>query len=195
MIPGDVLNVRAAPDYRATRVDSLPPGTRDVRTTGRFEQAPHELWVQVEVRAALGWVNRAYLTELSDDHVCDRPETRFLLDTVAAAKTSAALTALASPARPLIVRQFVSSPTPHFERVSILDDSAINELTGALAPGGERACQESNAPAKLSAFSEDWAGLTWASARDSEQSTSSVWIGIELVNQQPQLAALVRVQP
>lgn len=122
VLANDVLNVRAAPDHKSVKVQQFPPEASGVKTTSRFETVGSELWVQVEVAGALGWVNRAFLAELPPVDACTDPQLVALvaqLGMAVARRDGVLLASLLTPARPLIIRHAWWNPSVRFDAAAV----------------------------------------------------------------------------
>lgn len=63
--PDDSLNVREAPNLKATAIGQLPHDAKDIKFTGGKQKVGRETWVKIEHGNITGWVNQNYLYEVS----------------------------------------------------------------------------------------------------------------------------------
>ena len=221
---GDVLNVRAAPNHLATKVQALVPHAEGVRSTTRYEErGGGELWVQLEIDGALGWANRAYLTEMPEGDACADPRVNALAKDLARAITTrdgALLSSLLSPARSLIVRSAPQSPSVRFDKAAALKlfseqtprdwgpanasggafagafrDLLLPALTRATSSASTQRCGEVVGGAGSLKWPSELQGLLQYSFYAADPAGTD-WVscvaGLEFVNSQPYVAALVQ---
>jgi hypothetical protein len=121
VIPGDVLNIHAAPGADSPVNGSFPATAVTVMRTGPSSSVGQELWVQVQnPGGSTGWVNAAYLTEyVAPAAFCvDGRVNTLLSNFLDAIKTSngGTLSALVSPAHGLTVRLWRNGNAIVFDR-------------------------------------------------------------------------------
>jgi uncharacterized protein len=57
----DVLNIRAHADYRSSKVGTIPPNGKCIRSLGQSAKVGKYLWIKVEYQSVTGWVNSHFL--------------------------------------------------------------------------------------------------------------------------------------
>jgi hypothetical protein len=223
----DVLNVRAKADPAAPKLTELFPAPRasQCQSTGVVEQRGQELWLEVRIKGGTGWVNRSFLLEQPASAGCKDPKLQSLVERFAAAvgsENSAALAALASPVRGLLVRldawnssvaflggeleQVFQSAAPRFWGRNEQTEQPISgsfkklvlpSLQKTLGIDAKRRCGQllvgsSTAPAE---WPSELSGLTLMSFHHAGKLGPdwTTWVlAVEYVDSEPYAAALVR---
>lgn len=110
----DVLNVRAEPSVSGKKVFSFGPDAKNIRGTGNKVVKDKTPWVEVAFEGGTGWLNRFYVTEIQPGGGCNDPELAATIRTfmrAVDATDGAALSAVSSPLRGLLIRQEHANPT------------------------------------------------------------------------------------
>lgn len=103
VLPGDVLNIRAAPGADKAVVGAFPPTITNVMRTGPTTMVGDKLWLQVQnPGGGIGWVNAEYLTEYAPPSTfCGDARVQKLITNLKTALTTSngdLLSTLVSPA-------------------------------------------------------------------------------------------------
>lgn len=110
---GDVLNVRAQPDSKTSKVFSFGPTVHTIRNTGRAADNSGTRWLEVSFEGGTGWVSRNNVTEFKKGGGCGdaafSAAIRAVMRAIASNK-DAELAGLVSPARGLVIHNSVGSP-------------------------------------------------------------------------------------
>jgi hypothetical protein len=113
----DVLNVRAEPDAASKKVYSYAPDVRGIKGTGKHVEKGNTPWTEVSFSGGSGWVNRSFLVETGVGQGCNDPNLaeaiRAFMRAVSASD-GAALKAVSSPLRGLLIRERDDSPTVRY---------------------------------------------------------------------------------
>lgn len=223
VMTSDVLNVRAEPSPTSKKVHSYPPLAKNIRGTGRSVRQGKTPWIEVAFDGGTGWINRLFVTEMQPNGGCQDPKLRAAIRAFMRAvnqQNGAALKAVASPLRGLLIRQEEDNPTVAFGPVRVTSlfsattplhwgtgdasgEPIIGSFKSVLAPslrtvvgkGSQEAC------GKLifggSAATNDWpaeySNLTPVSFHvpDGAQNWITWVAGMEYVDSKPYVATLV----
>ncbi|GAB4526892.1 MAG: hypothetical protein Fur0018_12310 [Anaerolineales bacterium] len=121
--PESGLNLRAEPSLNAPVLALLPYDARDLRPTGRQEQAEGFAWAEIETPFGAGWVSAAYLTmQISPEVFCGNAQVQALVDSFVQAvrnEDGAALAALVSPVHGLTIRHEWWNPEVVFDAADV----------------------------------------------------------------------------
>jgi len=139
----DVLNVRAEPTPASKKVYSYAPSVKSIRATGHAIEKDKTPWIEVAFDGGSGWINRLFVTEVHPNGGCEDPNLTAAIRAFMRAVDSsdgAALQAVVSPLRGLLVRQAQENPTVTFA------PAQVASLFSATAPSQWGTADGSGAP-------------------------------------------------
>jgi hypothetical protein len=123
VVPGDVLNIRAAAGINQPVIGSFPADATNVMRTGPTADADNATWVEVQnPNGGTGWVNSSYLTEyVTHDAFCADTRIQALLEPLKGSMTQSngdMFAALASPVHGVDVRLWAYHAPVNFNSVT-----------------------------------------------------------------------------
>lgn len=216
VVAGDSLNARSAPLPSAPKVFELAPASRGWAAVGKSSAGD---WLQLRGPSGVGWVSRSFVIE-DRPNACALPSLSMLADKLLLAierQDGALLASLISSLHGLQVRLDVkgtgvrvkaadapslftstASQSWHLGSAGAFKDIVQPLLTRSVGDQAPRACGRLVAPPGApvpSPWPVELRALTPLSIGGSKPDVESWVLGIELIEGEPKLAALVRYAP